>query len=332
MPDNNMFIMMGLGMAALWFMNRGGSEEDQVDQLAGAAMMASGEGTAPDAPFQAYSAPGNPSFFFNEGGQMTKVPGAPIPFDVTSGEDIGRYPGSDAFNRPELEFEIARSNPPIGTTDISPTTPEFAGDGDATVIPSTVWNDQAAIAVANEMPLLAVQTVGGTISVLGSNVDIATMSSDEKFRAINVGTGHVWTSDRETVAEAILEGYFTPPTTEYIPKTWQEIELESGLTARQQAASSDEDIGKYPGADNLPELEFTVDRSIASGTFDISPTTPQFAGTPAVDITPATVWDLAVSPQTWFSDNADLETIKSTVRPEPSTPVWAGGGNWWDEG
>ena len=51
MPDNNMLIMLGLGAAALWFMNRGGSQEDQVDQLAGAAMMASGEGTTPDAPF-----------------------------------------------------------------------------------------------------------------------------------------------------------------------------------------------------------------------------------------------------------------------------------------
>ena len=73
MPTNETFIMLGLGAAALWFLNRGGSEEDQVDQLAGAAMMASGEGTAPDAPFQAYGAPSNPSFFFNEGGQMAKV-------------------------------------------------------------------------------------------------------------------------------------------------------------------------------------------------------------------------------------------------------------------
>ena len=347
MPANNMMILMGLGAAALWFMNRGGTEEDQVDQLAGASMMASGEGTAPDAPFQAYSAPGNPSWFFNAGGQMTRVPSAPLPPAVTSGEDIGRYPGPDAYNRPELEFEVARSNPPIGTTDISPTTPEFAGDGDANVIPSTVWDDQVAIATANEMPLLAIQTEGGTISVLGSNVDIATISSDETFRAINVGTGHVWTSDRETVAEAILQGYFTPRDDAYVPKTWQEIERESGLTARQEAAASDEDIGTYPGGDNQPELEFTVDRSIASGTFDISPTTPQFAGTRKVDITPAAFWDggfvpsgidpiapivsIPAAPAPAFFASG-IDTIASTVRPEPSTPVWAGGGNWWDEG
>jgi hypothetical protein len=55
---------MGLGLAALFMLrNRGASEEVQASQLAGAAMMASGEGTAPDAPFQEYSAPANPVVF-----------------------------------------------------------------------------------------------------------------------------------------------------------------------------------------------------------------------------------------------------------------------------
>jgi hypothetical protein len=313
MADNNMMIMVGLGVAGLWFMNRGGSEDDQVDQLAGAAMMASGEGTAPNAPFQAYSAPGNPSFFFNEGGQMTKVPGAPVPFDATSGEDIGSYPGGR--DQPELEFEVDRSNPPIGTTDPSPTTPEFAGFGDDSFITSTIWDNQAAIAAANAMPLLAVQTEGGKIAVLGSNVDISTLSSDEGFRAINVGTGDVFTSDRATVAEAILQGYFTPPT-------------------KKAAAANDEDIGAYPGGGDPPELEFTVNRGVPTdGTSDISPINPAFAGTAAVSITPATIWD---EPATeWFGAFGPpaVDTIKSTVPVLAETaPAWAGGGNWWDEG
>ena len=327
MPTNNTFIMMGLGMAALWFMNnRGGSEDDQVDQLAGAAMMASGEGTAPNAPFQAYSAPGNPSFFFNEGGQMTEVPGAPIPFDAISGEDIGAYPGRD--NQPELEFEVAKSDPPIGTTDESPTTPEFAGFGDNSFITSAIWDNQAAIAAANAMPLLAVQTEDGKISVLGSNVDISTLSSDQGFRAINVGTGDVFTSDRATVAEAILQGYFTPPT-------------------KKTAATIDEDIGSYPGGGNPPELEFTVEQTGAPvGTFDISLTTPEFAGTADVNITPASIWDTGPL-ETFFTSEGGafgpsaVDTIKSTLpvlagaagaTSTPITPAWAGGDNWWDEG
>ena len=45
MPTNNTLIMMGLGLAALFLLrNRGGSQEDQAPQLAGAAMMAAGEG------------------------------------------------------------------------------------------------------------------------------------------------------------------------------------------------------------------------------------------------------------------------------------------------
>jgi hypothetical protein len=333
MPTNNTFIMLGLAVAGLWFMSRGGSEDDQVDQLAGAAMMASGEGTAPNAPFQAYSAPGNPSFFFNQGGQMTKVPGAEIPFAAASGEDIGQYPGGT--NPPALEFEVDRSDPPIGTTDPSPTTPEFAGGGAATFITSTIWDNQAAIAAANAMPLLAVQTEGGQIAVLGSNVDISTLSSNEQFRAINVGTGDVFTSDRETVAEAIEQGYFTPPTTgDYVPKPWQQIEAEWRKNQGLKQSGADEDIGRYPGGGNPPALEFTVDQTnTATGTFDISLTTPQFAGTADVNITPATMWD-EPSTEWWgaFGPPA-VDTIKSTVPVLAETaPAWSGGDNWWDEG
>ena len=206
MPDNNMMILMGLGMAALWFMNRGGSEEDQVDQLAGAAMMASGEGTTPDAPFQTFSAPANPVFFFNEGGQMTKVPGTNVPVAASSGEDVGVYPGGG--NRPELEFEVARSFPPAGTSDISPTTPEFAGSP-ATglkVTASTIWDQQALIASANFMPLLAIgDTGGGGVEILGSNVDISNLSSKEYFRATNLGSPGAITSGFTTTGEVLGE-------------------------------------------------------------------------------------------------------------------------------
>jgi len=210
--DNNMVILVGVGMVGLWFMNRQrGSQEDQVDQLAGAAMMASGEGTAPDAPFQPYSAPSNPSFFFNQGGQMTKVPGTNVPVAASPGEDIGVYPGG--VNRPELEFEIARSMPPAGTTDISPTTPEFAGSpGEGLkVTASTIWDQQALIASANFMPLLAVQdTGGGGVDILGSNVDISTLSSKEQFRAVNLNTGFAFTTTTGVLGEYVRGFTGTP--------------------------------------------------------------------------------------------------------------------------
>jgi hypothetical protein len=211
MPDNNMFIMMGLGVAALWFFNnRGASQEDQLDQLAGAAMMASGEGTAPDAPFQQYSAPAQPVFFFNKGGQMAQVPGTNVPLGASSDEDIGIYPGGR--NQPELEFQVARGVPPAGTTDISPTTPEFAGTTDATVTASTVWDQQAQIASANFMPLLAIQdTAGSGIDILGSNVNIANLSSKEQFRAVNVDTGFAFTTTEEVLGEYVRGFTGTPP-------------------------------------------------------------------------------------------------------------------------
>jgi len=202
MPDNNMMILMGLGAAALWFMNRGGSQEDQVDQLAGASMMASGEGTTPDAPFQLYSAPANPVFWFNQGGQMAQVPGTNVPIVASSGEDIGVYPGGQ--NRPELEFTVARSMPPPGTSDISPTTPEFAGTPPISITAATVWDQEALIATSYDMPLIGIETMDtGFWGPVQSNVDISNLSSKESFRAVNLDSGHAFTTTPEVLAEYV---------------------------------------------------------------------------------------------------------------------------------
>ena len=313
MPTNETFIMLGLGAAALWFLNRGGSEEDQVDQLAGAAMMASGEGTAPDAPFQAYGAPSNPSFFFNEGGQMAKV-------SAKSNGAADKPP----YTEPELQFQIDRSNPPVGTTDISPTTPQFAGAGTFNVASAAIWDDQAAIADANFMPLLAISnTEGGGVEILGSNVDIATLSSKEQFRAVNLDTGFGFTTTGDVLGEYVRG---------FIDSTPDPQPITANISAAQ---STDEDIGVYPGGGNKPELEFTVARSNPPlGTSDISPTTPQFSSPSASggNVTSSTIWDQAVL----FGDPGPVQAvqtgitsnIKSTVRPEPAFAV----DQWWDEG
>jgi len=248
MVANNTFIMVGLGLAGLWFMNRQrGSQEDQVGQLTGASMMAAGEGTAPDAPFQEYSAPANPIFFFNQGGQMTKVPGTNIPLGASSDEDIGIYPevpGSKTPKKPqyvpELQFEVKKGPIAAGTSDESPTTPEFAGTPALSVTASTIWDQQALIANANFMPLLAIQDVQG-ISILQSNVDIATLTSTDKFRAINVGTGDIFTTTGAVLGEYTAgwqAARAANPLPAYVPQTWQQIEAASGLTARQATSAS----------------------------------------------------------------------------------------------
>ena len=210
--------MMGLGLAALFMLrNRGGSEEDQAPQLAGASMMASGEGTVPDSPFQQYSAPANPVFFFNQGGEMARVPTSGIPMGATSDEDIGVYPGGN--NRPELEFEVARSVPAPSSSDISPINPAFSGSDQASVTSSTIWDQQAQIAEANFMPLLAIQnTGGGGIDIVGSSVDISTLDSKERIadfaaqpaRFANVDTGFAFTSTTNVLAEYVKGFTYTP--------------------------------------------------------------------------------------------------------------------------
>jgi len=261
MPDNNMAIMVGLGLVGLWFMNRQrGSQEDQVGQLTGASMIA---------PFQAYSAPSDPIFFFNQGGQMTKVPGTNVPVGASSDEDIGIYPGKEAvavsgwsavmgskddqvgrrttdavYTRslgyvPELEFTVNKSIPPAGTSDDSPTTPEFAGTPALSVTASTIWDQESLIANANFMPLLAIQDVQG-ISILGSNVDIATLSSTDPFRGINVATGDIFTTTPAVFGEYTAgwqAARAADPPPAYVPQTWQQIEWDWRQETEQIASN-----------------------------------------------------------------------------------------------
>jgi len=163
---------------------------------------------------------------------MTKVPGTNVPVGATSDEDIGRYPGfagskTDQVGRPtyvpELEFTVARSTPPDGTSNDSPTTPEFAGTAPLSVTASTIWDQQALIAEANFMPLLAIQDVQG-ISILRSNVDIATLTSTDQFRGLNVTTGDVFTTTGEVFGEYTAGWQAAGPAPAYVPQTWQEIE------------------------------------------------------------------------------------------------------------
>ena len=164
---------------------------------------------------------------------MTKVPGTNVPLGASSDEDIGIYPGG--VNRPELEFKVAKSVPPAGTSDDSPTTPEFAGTAPLSVTASTIWDQEALIASANFMPLLAIQDVQG-ISILQSNVDIATLTSTDKFRAINVGTGDIFTTTGAVLGEYTAgwqAARAANPVAAVVQQTWQQIEAASGLTSRQ---------------------------------------------------------------------------------------------------
>jgi hypothetical protein len=286
MPTNNTMIMLGLGAAALWFLgNRGENGEDQVDQLTSSAMMAAGEGTSPNAPFMPLSMPSDPVFFFNQGGEMAQTPYSGVPSAARAGEDIGQH--ISGRSQPELEFKVARNNAAVGTSDQSPTTPQFAGGTvrESDLVPSTLWDDPIAIAEANKMPMLAIQDTGsweigtGGIKILGANVDIATLSSKDQFRAVQVDASGApslgaitggFTTDADTLAQYV-QGFIETP---YNPQLFDQ-------PARQSAndpSAVDEDRGVHPGGGNPSELEFNVALTgIPASTSDISPATPEFA-------------------------------------------------------
>jgi len=139
---------------------------------------------------------------------MAQVPGTNVPVGASSDEDIGIYPGGG--NRPELEFEVARSVPAPSTSDDSPINPVFSGPATTTVTASTMWDQQAAIASANFMPLLAIQDTGNVgymgsgINILDASTDISNLSSKEQFRAVNVNNpAFGFTTTGEVLAEYV---------------------------------------------------------------------------------------------------------------------------------
>ena len=187
------------------------------------------------------------------------------------------------------------------------------------------------------MPLLAISnTEGGGVEILGSNVDIATLSSKEQFRAVNLDTGFGFTTTGNVLGEYVRGFIGNDPVRDQYGNIGSSNQFDPD--AARKAAQSDEDVGGYPGGGNQGELEFTVARSNPPlGTSDISPTTPQFSGPSASggNVTSSTIWDQAVlfgdpgpgkAVQTGITSN-----IKSTVRPEPSIPAFAVD-QWWNEG
>jgi hypothetical protein len=254
-------------------------------------MMAAGEGTAPNAAFVPLAMPSDPVFFFNQGGEMSQTPYSAVPSAARAGEDIGQH--ISGTNQPELEFEVEDTGVAVGTFDNTPTTPQFAGGILSGLVPSTLWDDPIAIAEANKMPLLAIQDTGswevgtGGIKILGANVDIANLSSKEVFRAVQVnpdGTPSLgaisggFSTDAATLSQYV-QGFIDTP---YNPQLFDQPARGSAF----DPSAVDEDRGVHPDGGDPGELEFTVARSRAIRTSDVSPTTPEFAAMSSEE------WDL----------------------------------------
>ena len=94
------------------------------------------------------------------------------------------------------------------------------------------------------MPLLAIgDTGGGGVNILGSNVDIANLSSKEYFRATNLGdpTGAItggFTTTGEVLAEYVRGFTDTPPD----PPT--------NAVVVSQTATYDTSVPAWAGGDN----------------------------------------------------------------------------------
>jgi len=67
--------------------------------------------------------------------------------------------------------------------------------------------------------------------------EVITIQGNDETTVVTTGI-NLWTESYfttpGTLVEAVNQGYFDP-TPAYVPRTWQEIERESGLTARQEA-------------------------------------------------------------------------------------------------
>lgn len=100
------------------------------------------------------------------------------------------------------------------------------------IVDITTAGGGAPVLLEEDTPIEVLPSAGGVPQVL-------TIFGNDQSTVVTTGINPSMESfftDPGTLIEAVNQGYFTPQP-EYVPKTWQQIELESGLTARQAEES-----------------------------------------------------------------------------------------------
>jgi hypothetical protein len=187
---NEGWLLLGLGAAALWMLGRGGQTS-----LVDTASTASGMGAAPRQPVALPAG--------------IKIPGTNVPAASSTDEDIGVYPG--VVQRGALDFAIPLGPVAAGTTDISPVKPAFQQTQPQKIV-TNAWENPDEISEANATTTVLIRdTFGGGLE---TTTNIATLSSKETFKAVNVDSGFTFHTSPGVLQEYV-EGFTgTPPVEE----------------------------------------------------------------------------------------------------------------------
>ena len=97
------------------------------------------------------------------------------------------------------------------------------------IVDITTAGGGAPVLLEEDTPIEVLPSAGGVPVVL-------TIAGNDETTVVTTGINpsvESFFTTPGTLIEAVNQGYFTPPP-KYVPKTWQQIELESGLTARQE--------------------------------------------------------------------------------------------------
>jgi len=107
-----------------------------------------------------------------------------------------------------------------------------ANEPSVAIVDITTAGGGAPVLLAEDTPIEVLPPTPGVAKVLtifgNDQSTVVTTGINPSFESFFTTPG--------TLVEAVNQGYFTPQP-EYVPKTWQQIELESGVTARQEEES-----------------------------------------------------------------------------------------------
>lgn len=240
MPDAGMLMLGVLGLAWL-ARGQGGNGQDpqSLGSLLNADISSSGQYsggsaqvlTPPQIGPQATTAvlSGNTAFTAMAVSADTGIPAAAANLTPTATEITGTLSALFAAQGPTISEISGNAVRQVGLLATTESILNTANAPSVAIVDITTAGGGAPVLLEEDTPIEVLPSAPGVPKVI-------TITGNDETTVVTTGI-NLWTESYfttpGTLVEAIDQGYFSPAAA-YVPRTWQQIELESGLTTRQE--------------------------------------------------------------------------------------------------
>jgi len=244
MPDAGMLMLGVLGLAWLARGQGGNGQEPQsLGSLLNADISSSGQYsggsaqvlTPPEIGPQATAAvlSGNTVFTAMAVSADTGIPAAAANLTPPKSEIAGTLSALFEAQGPTISEISGNAIRQVGLLATTESLLNTANAPSVAIVDITTAGGGEPVLLEEDTPIEVLPSAGGVPVVL-------TIFGNDQSTVVTTGINRSiesYFTDPGTLIEAVNQGYFTAPAP-YVPKTWQQIERESGLTARQEEPRS----------------------------------------------------------------------------------------------